>query len=63
MDETKISLSPSQYKYLMSNFGNYCELCHRVGQKVSESLEGHGYFYCDNLDDCKKVASELKSKA
>lgn len=55
-------LSPTQYKHYMSNFGNYCELCKRVGQKVSESLEGHGYFYCDESEDCKKVSKELKTK-
>lgn len=42
-----------EYKQTMERFGNYCSLCGKVGQPVVQSLEGKGFYYCEDTKTCQ----------
>jgi hypothetical protein len=57
LDRTKRS---EHLKFLAesSKFRTKCALCGRVGQSVSESIEGRGFSYCDDIVACKGALAD-----
>lgn len=48
------TMNPGEFSQYAAKFLTKCASCGRHGQPVTESIEGKGYSYCDDVEECKR---------